>query len=118
MKDFLTIGDVSPWGEECVQVSKDWDYLPAMQDQCNKYMEMLQHRFKNIINQTGVYLRQRANSHDFGTYLSIEVVFDDDNKDQVKAALFMEKNMPEFWNDDKVFDWPRRRSNNDICETY
>ena len=40
MRDYIDIGS-SPCDEECVQVSKTEDYLPAMRAECRRFLEAI-----------------------------------------------------------------------------
>lgn len=104
MRDYLDIGETTPWGENCVQVDPNKDYMPAMRAEANRFKDMLNKRFAKLIEATGIYFRIARNPHDFGSYLSLQVVYDDDNEKQTDAAYFIESNCPETWDDDKVFD--------------
>lgn len=108
MRDFLDI-ESAPYEENCVQVNPKTNYMPAMRAEAIKFKEMLEKRFAKLIEQTGVYLRIASNSHDFGSYLSIKICFDDSNEKQIDAAYFIESNMPATWDDDYVFDWPAKK---------
>ena len=108
MRDYLDI-ESAPYGEDCVQVNPNIDYMPAMMAETKRFKEMLERRFAKLIEKTGIYFKIARNPHDFGTYLSLQVVFDDENEKQTDAACFIESNCPETWDDDTVFDWPIKK---------
>ncbi len=108
MRDFLDI-ESAPYEENCVQVNSNTNYMPAMRAEAIKFKEMLERRFAKLIESTGIYLRIARNPHDFGSYLSLQVVYDDENEKQSDAAYFIEANCPETWDDDTVFDWPIKK---------
>ena len=81
MRDYLDI-ESAPYGEDCVQVNPNIDYMPAMMAETKRFKEMLERRFAKLIEKTGIYFKIARNPHDFGTYLSLQVVFDDENEKQ------------------------------------
>jgi len=108
MRDYLDI-ESAPWGVDCVQVCPYTNYMPAMKAETIKFKEMLEKRFAKLIEKTGIYFKIARNPHDFGTYLSLQIVFDDENEKQSDAAYFIESNCPETWDDDTAFDWPVKK---------
>ena len=108
MRDYLD-SETSPYEENGVQVSSSCDYMPAMREEANRFRAMLEKRFAKLIESTGIYLRIASNPHDFGSYLSIKICFDDENEKQCDAAYFIESNMPATWDDNYVFDWPVKK---------
>jgi len=110
MRDYLDIGETTPWGENCVQVDPNKDYMPAMRAEANRFKDMLNKRFAKLIEATGIYFRIASNPHDFGSYLSLRICFDDNDEKQINAAYFIEENMPATWDDDYVFDWPVKKA--------
>lgn len=108
MRDYLDI-ETSPYEENGVQVSSSCDYMPAMRAEANRFKAMLENRFAKLIESTGIYFRIASNPHDFGSYLSLRICFDDNDEKQINAAYFIEENMPATWDDDYVFDWPTKK---------
>lgn len=87
----------TPADEECVQVSKDTDYMPAMRAECIRFIEMLRLRFPNC---NEVEFSINRNPHDFGAYLDIKITFYNDIGGQ--QAYFIEENLPSKWSDTEV----------------
>lgn len=92
MKDYLYLG-TSPYGEDCVQVSKGSDYLNAMRTELERYRRLLQKRFPE-----GNF-RIKWENHDFGRYGEIVIVYDTDDPKSVSYAYMVEDNLPEYWED-------------------
>lgn len=88
----------TPTDEEAVQVSEE-DYTPAMIEQVDRYVEMLQNRFPNCTNVT---IKRDSQPHDFGTYYEAVVWY---NEQYVGEALFIEHNLPEKWSDTEVLTY-------------
>ena len=98
MRNSLSISG-TPTGEDCVQVSSHEDYMPAMRAECNRYLDMLRKRFPNCDR---VNISIHRNPHDFGTYLDIEISWDDNDNIAEQQAYFIENNEPEKWTDAEV----------------
>lgn len=100
--DYIEIGG-SPSGEDCVQVSRHSDYLPAMRAECKRFKEMLEKRFPVPSSLEGkVWFSIKSNPHDFGSYLEVVVKYDMEDEQASEFALFVESNTPETWSDEKV----------------
>ena len=99
MSDYIEF-DCCPINEDCVQVSKTDDYMPAMRAQAKRYVEMLEKRFPNV---PGFFCIGRC-EHDFGTYLEVRYRHDDDNEGYA-SSNFVESHLPFEWSDSEVFEW-------------
>lgn len=89
MKDSISIG-CTPSAEDCVQVSRDGDYMPAMRAECRRFRDLLTRAYpacRFVI---------RSNPHDFGSYLEVEAVYDDQDESAMNAA-FEAESCPETW---------------------
>lgn len=71
MGEELYIGDV-PNDEESVQVTKDYDYLPAMRAEARAYVNQLTRKFP------GLLFVARKEQHDFGPYYSVYLKYTED----------------------------------------
>jgi hypothetical protein len=85
----------SPVDEECVQVGSD-NYLANAQKECKRYMELLEKKFDLL---DGMYFQITYNAHDFGTYLDVEVFFNENDEEQLNYASYIEDNLPFTWED-------------------
>lgn len=104
MRDYLSI-DTTPICEDCVPVSKDTDYFPAMQVEANRYKAMMMERFSSANGFDKICFRITRNPHDFGMYLDMIVSYDDADDDAMNQALFVESNLPRWWADEAKFKW-------------
>lgn len=92
----------APSHEECVQVSKDFEYQTAMREECYKYKEVLEKRFPNLL--TGMYFKIKSFNHDFGNYYEVCIIYNDSDYKQEQATTFIENNLPKKWTDSEVFE--------------
>lgn len=94
MIDYISIGS-APSDENCVQVNPKLDYLPAMQEECGRFIELL--RKIHGPEPEGARLRIKSNPHDFGTYLDVVCYFNDDLPEAVAYAFRLEAHVPRTW---------------------
>ena len=97
MRDFLDLSP-TPTEEPCAQVGPG-DYMPRMRSECKAFAAQLGRAFPLAI-EAGVYFRIKSNEHDFGSYLSVQVVFDDEDEAQAEWAYTIEGELPEVWDDE------------------
>ena len=97
MKDFICIGNC-PICEPCVQVDKDIPYLEEMRKQCERFNSGLYDYFEELMD-SGIYFLIKQFQHDFGPYYEVVIFFDNENKDQIKVAFEIGRNIPETWNE-------------------
>jgi hypothetical protein len=93
MQDSLSIGPV-PSDEQCEQLGPNYSPTRA-RSECKAFMAQLIRQFG--APPPDAYLRIKANPHDFGSYLEVEVVYSDEDEDAVKYAFDMENNSPTQW---------------------
>jgi len=93
MRDHLDIGG-TPYGEDCAQVGRE-GYLKRNRAECRAYIHQLVRMFGDPPD--GCTLVIRSNPHDFGTYLSVEAVFDPADAQARAYAYRVEGNSPELW---------------------
>ena len=93
MKNFEVVGS-SPIGVDCVQVSREGGYLPAMLKECNRYKALLEKLFQPA---HGCRFAVKTFPHDFGTYAEVVVHYDDANEVAEAFALNVIDNQPETW---------------------
>ena len=97
MRDFLDLSPV-PIDEPCAQVGPG-DYMPRMRAECKAFVSQLERAFPDALA-AGVYFRIRSNPHDFGSYLSVEACFNDEDEAQTEWAYTIENEIPEAWDDE------------------
>ena len=89
--------DASPVDEPGVQVSQTEDYMPAMRAEAKRMKELLEKKFPDLNG----YFKTGSCHHDFGTYLEIRFVYDDD-EEGIAEANFVENHYPRTWDDTEV----------------
>ncbi|MEF3310849.1 hypothetical protein PV433_18360 [Paenibacillus sp. GYB004] len=94
-KNYLELGP-APYEEDCAHVRISVDYKPAMRDECMRFMELL--KKIHVKPPEGAYYTIKWNSHDYGPYADIGIVFDDENEEHLEYAFKVESNMPAHWN--------------------
>lgn len=93
-RDYIDIGP-APCDEECVQVSPDGNYLPAMRTECNRFIELIR---KKLGPEAGAArLSVKTERHDFGSYLEVVCYFDTDEKEGMDYAFRCESEAPSKW---------------------
>lgn len=100
MKEYLCLGPV-PYEEDCVQVDPEKDYLKEMQEECEKYKEMLVKRFPGA-ESVGCRFAVKWFEHDFGQYCEVVIWYDDKDEESSWFAYEVEGNTPGRWSDDEI----------------
>lgn len=100
MKDYICV-DTCPVEEPCSQVGRP-EYWPMAQAECTVFLAQL---IRTIGDPPmGCYFKKRHNPHDFGTYLSIDLWYEDlDEENELHGALWeylsKAENGLETWDD-------------------
>ena len=92
-KEILEIS-CTPHAEPCESFGPNYNPVRARQE-CNAFMKQLRRMFGE--EPPGARLTIRSNPHDFGTYLEVACVFNDENEEATDYAYRCESDMPEFW---------------------
>ncbi len=92
MRDYLELGP-TPAEEDCVQVGTD-DYLAKARVESKVWVDQLERKYPDLD------FRLKSFPHDFGTYLEVVIMYDDDDPKEVKAVFRVEATLPRHW--DKV----------------
>jgi len=102
----------SPCEEDCVQLSKIADYIPAMRAELKRWKELLEKTFP-IPENIEASFRIKFSPHDFGScgevwlYYDpddeqsgeVWLYYDPDDEQSVEFMLNVEKNAPKRWDD-------------------
>jgi hypothetical protein len=99
MIDYLEVGPV-PADEPCAQVG-DMDYRNVARREMNTYARQLDRMFPDAKKYDVTFLPKFFN-HDFGSYGEVCVCYDTDNEESMNFAFHVERNLPEFWDDEAV----------------
>ena len=100
MTDYLEI-ECTPMDEECIPAGGS---MIAQREEVRRMLAMLNKRFEGFGQ---IAYRSRTNRHDFGSYLSIDVLYDEEDPESIAQAFFVESHLPLTWDDSDVFFWDR-----------
>jgi len=95
MREELSLAPV-PIDEPCAQLG-DPDYLTRARKECRAFISQLTREFGEP--PSGARLKITQNPHDFGTYLDVEVQFDDSVEEAAEWAYKVEANLPANWDE-------------------
>jgi len=95
MRDYITLG-TSPVNENCVCVTDKENYMPAMLEEARRFKSLLESLFPTPEDVIG-YFTIKSFPHDFGTYLEVCAVYDDEEENSANWAYGIEDNLPENW---------------------
>ena len=95
---WISLG-TSPLDEKCVQVSEGL-YLDDMKKEAKRYKSLLDHKIDELDK---ISFRIKTDEHDFGPYLTIDLLYDTDDKESRKQAIYVENNLPLTWEDSSVY---------------
>jgi hypothetical protein len=88
-----------PCNEECQQVgTENYDEQLAYRE-CVAFQKQLERTFPKV---GGVYLKVKANSHDFGVYHEVVAYFDENNDEECEWAFNMEGSIPLNWDEEAI----------------
>ena len=91
--EYLYLG-TTPTGEDCAQVGSK-NYYPRALEECHRFINQLHSQFST----DKVEFQVISCPHDFGTYLDIIVIYDENDEESMNQALDIENNLPEYWED-------------------
>lgn len=100
MTDYIDVGG-TPAEEDCVGVSKTVDYVPAMRKEVQRWCDLLRTCFPEAEFNKIQFVR-RSNPHDFGTYYTAAVRFDENDEQSCRQAYFVDEQLPVRWSDKAV----------------
>lgn len=86
--------DTVPYDEPCAQVGEE-NYHKDSRTESRAMMNQLIRMFG--MPPDGSYLTLKSNPHDFGDYLSIRYVWDDDRREHVAYFNKLEAGWPDVW---------------------
>lgn len=92
MTDRIYIGS-NPTEEPCVQVVSGAEYMRAMRFEAKLYKELLQEEYPEPV---GGYFKLVVSEHDFGPYIEVVAVYDEDNEEAVEWAYAAEAGVEEW----------------------
>lgn len=92
----------TPMEEDCASVG-DADYTRRAKVECTAYMNQL-YRIRPKPEDSTARLRIKANPHDFGTYYTVEAVWDLADEAGNEWAYYLEANMPAYWDNEALLE--------------
>lgn len=99
MKQHITLGS-SPVSEVCVQLGAS-DYADRSIAECEAYKKQLHRYFQTAKNRRPLCsLAVKSFPHDFGNYLEVVAVYEDNNRETLDDAIWFEGHLPEEWDTD------------------
>lgn len=97
MRDYFELATTVPNDEPCAQVGSD-NYMVNARMEANAFRDQIYRVFGEPPSGTGI--RINANAHDFGTYLDLQIVYDDGNDASCDWAFGVEGNLPQTWDEE------------------
>jgi len=108
VRDYIDL-DTVPYGEDCAQVGRP-NYDTQAHEEAERFIAGLRHYFGQPEEQ-GAALRIASNPHDFGSYYSVRVYYDDTNEPALAYAYMVEGHIPETWRElEETTYQPKRTS--------
>ncbi len=95
MRDYIELGSV-PVDEDCVQVSTKEPYIDAMREECRRYKSYLE-QVCPIPGDVSARYIIKTFPHDFGSYMEVCIVFDDEDEKASEFAYNLEDKLPCTW---------------------
>jgi len=96
MRNSMYIGEC-PVEEPCVFVTNKQDYVVAMRFEVSVFRDQLIRTLGEL--QEGCFFKITSNQHDFGTYYSLEFLYDDESQKAIKYGLRAERGLKN-WDDE------------------
>lgn len=98
MRNYIHLMQTTPYLEPCSQVGSD-DYLRNAKIEALVYIDQLKRTFAP--SPTGSLFKLVRCSHEFGTYLDIRFLYDDEDQSHVKYATDIELGC-EWWDEKAI----------------
>lgn len=92
MRDSIYIGE-TPNTETCEQMGDNYDSAKARRE-CRAYINQLRRVYGQ--EPAGAMFKVKSNPHDFGSYLSVECYYDDNNEEAMNYAFNAEAGCDEW----------------------
>lgn len=92
MSERIYIGG-NPTEEPCVQVMSGANYLPAMRFETQLYLELLKETYPEP---EGGFFRLVTSRHDFGSYIEVVAVYDEEDEEASEWAFNAESGVDEW----------------------
>ena len=96
MRDYMELS-CTPAAEDCEQLGPNYNPLRAKAE-CRAFINQLRRTFGP--EPEGARLIVKSNPHDFGNYLEVQCVYDEDDEAATEYAYKCESDMPMTWDDE------------------
>jgi hypothetical protein len=98
MRDYVDLDSV-PCDEDCEQLGANYDPIKAKNE-----VVAYKHQLLRIFGEPpeGVSIRVKSNPHDFGSYYSIVITFDDNDESGIEWAYNIEDKAPHKWDQEAL----------------
>ena len=94
----MSIGS-TPYNEDCAQLGVTESYSKMARLECLAFIAQLKRLNGNPPE--GLLFKLTSNAHDFGDYLDVTVVFDEDDEDQLNYAYKCEEGL-DNWDEESL----------------
>ena len=94
MRDRIELATTVPTDEDCAQVGSD-NYSKMSRLEAQAFRDQIYRVFGEPPANTDI--RIKSCPHDFGSYLDLEIVYDDDEDDSCDWTFKVEGNLPDKW---------------------
>jgi hypothetical protein len=95
--DKLELAQTTPSEEPCAQVGSP-NYMRNARIEAKVLRDQIIR--ENGTPPEGTFLETNSNPHDFGTYLDVAIVFDENNEEARNYAFAVESNVPQLWDEE------------------
>ena len=97
MYDYIELG-CTPAEEDCIQVSRNHDYMPAMRAELHRYIDLLK-SVMPVPDGIPAWYQVKFFPHDFGSYGKVVIKYSDNDPRAIEFACFVEAHTPATWDD-------------------
>jgi hypothetical protein len=98
MTEIIEILETTPESEKCAQVGEPNYYTDARLE-IQAFVDQTE---RELGPRPGGHFKTRSNPHDFGSYLTVEYVYNPDSEAQAEYAMKVESYMPENWDKEAI----------------
>ena len=97
MRDYFELATTVPSDEPCAQVGSD-NYMANARIEADVFRDQIYRVFGDPPVGTGI--RVNSNPHDFGTYLDLQIVYDDSSDESCEWTCKVEAELPQTWDEE------------------
>jgi hypothetical protein len=119
MKDYLFI-DTTPSEEQCSQVGEE-DYHAKARAEAKRMLAQIDKHYPLPNDATMGYTTVAIESHDFGAYFQIKIVFDDECEHSINWAFSIEGDelgALRYWDEEIKTDFTRAKTPQELVQRF